>query len=79
MAEVEQLVGVDGGVNEFVGAAADHHHRRDRALGKIFADGLVMPARAAEVGRERASVDGGSERLRITARKVDEGRHEIDE
>ena len=57
--KVVELVGVGGRVNEFECAAADHHHRRDRPFGQIFADRLVMSACAAEMGRKAASVDAG--------------------
>ena len=59
-AQVEKLVGVDWRVDEFVCAAADHHHRRDRAFGEIFADRLVMSAGAAEMRRKAAPVDAQS-------------------
>ena len=76
--KVKELVGVGWRVNEFELAAADHHHGRYRAFGQIFADRLVMSARAAEMGREGASVDADPERLRVPACKVDQRRHEID-
>ena len=41
-AEVEELVGISGRVDELVPAPADHHDRRDRALGEVFRHHFIM-------------------------------------
>ena len=43
--QVVELIGVGRRMDELEAAAADHHHRRNRAFGQIFADRLVVALR----------------------------------
>ena len=59
--EVVELIGVGRRMDELERAAADHHHRRDRAFGQVFAERLVVAGPAFEVGREAPPVDRAAE------------------
>ena len=61
--EVVKLIRIGRRMNEFPASAADHHDRRDRAFGQIFADDLVVTGSALEMSAQAASVDRLAERL----------------
>lgn len=59
-------------------AAPDHHDRRDRTLGQIFAERRFVRQRAAQMRNEARAVDGiGPGVARVAGRKLDERRQQI--
>ena len=78
--EVVELVRVGRAVDELPALAADHHDRRDRPLGQILADHLVVAALAQEVGKEAATLDRGRQRRGVAVGgDVHERRQQVDQ
>ena len=77
--QVEQHVGVGRAMNELPRTAPYHQHRRDGALGEIFADDPVGSLAAIEPRRQTMAVDCRPERGAVAAREIDQRRQDVDE
>ena len=55
-AEIVELIGIAGRVDEFVIAAPDHHDRRDGAFGKVLAERLVVAFAPLDMRQQAAPV-----------------------
>ena len=74
--QIEQQAGILLRIDEFVGAAPDHHQRAEGTFGHVFAEHLVMPLVAGQVRQQRATIER-QVGLQRAARQLNQGRQQV--
>ena len=77
--QIVELIGIDRGMHEFVGATLDHHHGGDRSLGKILADDLILAGASRELRDETVAVQRRCEARGIRAGEIAKGGQNVDQ